>query len=223
MNITWTLRWTAVRSYIRLFSRIFWFSIRLFIQNWIFIILNILLNRLLWNHIICNKISQYWINFDWLSFFFEFNTITITWNCFMNWLWKMSMFDSIRVFLHSLIHTKFRRHFFFCQLNLHWTISTILFSLFNDSRSSRIQHVKKSWRFVDHYFIQTSFNSSCHCWKLCCFKSFFFRHCFLMKTIKVEVKSIYVNSRTNFFTEHQFLIFKIWKKIRSRCRKFDWI
>ena len=133
------------------------------------------LNRLFWDRIIRNKISQYRIDFNWLSLFFEFNTITIAWNYSMNRLWKMSMFNSTRVFLHSSIHTKSRCHFlFFCQLNLHRTISTILLFSFNDSRSSRTRHVKKSWRLIDYCFIQASFDSSRHHWKLWCFKLFFF-------------------------------------------------
>ena len=223
MNITWTLRWIAIMLYIRLFSRIFWFSIRLFFQSWIFIISNMSLDRLLWNRIIRNKISQYQIDFDWLSFFsqiqYDHNRLK---------LFYASIVKNINVRFNSNISTFINSHeislsSFFCQLNLHRTISTILLFLFNHSRLSQTRHVKKSWKFVDHCFIQTSFDSNHYCWKLWCFKSFSFQRCFLTKTIKVEVKSICVNNRASFFTKHQFLTFKIWKKICFRCREFNWV
>ena len=179
------------------------------------------LDRLLWNRIICNKISQYWINFDWLFFF----RVQYDHDCLK--LFYESMMKNVDVRFNSSISTFINSHevlssfFFLCQLHLHQIISIILFFLFNDSWSSQTRHVKKSWRLVDYCFIQTSFNSSRHYWELWCFKSFFFRCCFLTKTIKVEVKSICVNSRTSFFTKHQLLIFKIWKKTCSRCREFN--
>ena len=208
MNITWTLHWIAIMLYIQLFSRVLWFLICLFIQNWIFIISNMSLNRLLWNRIIRNKISQYWINFDWLFFFrvqYNHNHLKLFYELIVKNV-DVQFNSNIFIFINS--HEILLLFFFLSVKSASNNFDNFVFFVqqFTIVTNSTCQKIMKTCQSLFYSNVIWFKLSSL---KIMMFQIIFFRRCFLMKTIKVKVKLICVNNWTSFFTEHQLLTFKI--------------